>query len=226
MLLSDFLRHDARPDRHARRLRARRLRRVHRRSSTASPFARASRFAVQADGLRRAHGRGARVGRRCRRRSAATTRCSAASAPPGILVAATDLLARGPRRRASEIVDLLSGHLCRCTGYEPIVDAIVEAAGEREPRALAPRSLRASRRRRRRSPASPTPSCKRASRASPAGSASRRGERVATRARQPRRDGAPLLGGAVGGRRLRPALVAPLRGRARLLHRGRGGAAR
>jgi 2-furoyl-CoA dehydrogenase 2Fe-2S iron sulfur subunit len=42
---------------------------------------------------------------------------------PGILMAATDLLARGTPTR-QEIVDLLSGHLCRCTGYAPIVDAI------------------------------------------------------------------------------------------------------
>jgi aerobic-type carbon monoxide dehydrogenase small subunit (CoxS/CutS family) len=47
---------------------------------------------------------------------------------PGILVAATDLLSRGTPTRG-EIVDLLSGHLCRCTGYAPIVDAIEEAAG-------------------------------------------------------------------------------------------------
>jgi aerobic-type carbon monoxide dehydrogenase small subunit (CoxS/CutS family) len=46
---------------------------------------------------------------------------------PGILIAATALLARGRPTRA-EIVDLLSGHLCRCTGYTPIVDAIEEAA--------------------------------------------------------------------------------------------------
>ena len=46
---------------------------------------------------------------------------------PGILIAATDLLARGRPTRA-EIVDMLSGHLCRCTGYEPIVDAIEKAA--------------------------------------------------------------------------------------------------
>jgi aerobic-type carbon monoxide dehydrogenase small subunit (CoxS/CutS family) len=46
---------------------------------------------------------------------------------PGILMAATDLLARGTPSR-DEIVDLLSGHLCRCTGYVPIVDAIEEAA--------------------------------------------------------------------------------------------------
>ena len=46
---------------------------------------------------------------------------------PGILMAATDLLARGTPSRA-DIVDMLSGHLCRCTGYEPIVAAIEEAA--------------------------------------------------------------------------------------------------
>jgi 2-furoyl-CoA dehydrogenase 2Fe-2S iron sulfur subunit len=46
---------------------------------------------------------------------------------PGILIAATDLLAQGQPTRA-EIVDMLSGHLCRCTGYTPIVDAIEEVA--------------------------------------------------------------------------------------------------
>jgi aerobic-type carbon monoxide dehydrogenase small subunit (CoxS/CutS family) len=46
---------------------------------------------------------------------------------PGILMAATDLLSRG-RPSREEIVDLLGGHLCRCTGYAPIVDAIEEVA--------------------------------------------------------------------------------------------------
>lgn len=46
---------------------------------------------------------------------------------PGILLAAEDLLSRGEPTR-DEIVDLLSGHLCRCTGYGPIVDAIEEVA--------------------------------------------------------------------------------------------------
>jgi aerobic-type carbon monoxide dehydrogenase small subunit (CoxS/CutS family) len=45
---------------------------------------------------------------------------------PGILMAADELLARGATSR-EEVVELLSGHLCRCTGYAPIVDAIVEA---------------------------------------------------------------------------------------------------
>ena len=46
---------------------------------------------------------------------------------PGILLAADDLLSRGEPSR-DEIVDMLSGHLCRCTGYAPIIDAIEEVA--------------------------------------------------------------------------------------------------
>jgi aerobic-type carbon monoxide dehydrogenase small subunit (CoxS/CutS family) len=45
----------------------------------------------------------------------------------GMLLAAEDLLARGKPTR-DEIVDMLSGQICRCTGYEPIVRAIEQAA--------------------------------------------------------------------------------------------------
>jgi 2-furoyl-CoA dehydrogenase 2Fe-2S iron sulfur subunit len=48
---------------------------------------------------------------------------------PGILIAAEDLLSRAGRPSREDIVDMLSGQLCRCTGYTPIVDAIVEVAG-------------------------------------------------------------------------------------------------
>ena len=48
---------------------------------------------------------------------------------PGILIAAEDLLARERPPTRDEIVDMLSGQLCRCTGYTPIVDAIAEVAG-------------------------------------------------------------------------------------------------
>ena len=48
---------------------------------------------------------------------------------PGILMAAQDLLAQGSPPTRDEIVDMLSGQLCRCTGYTPIVDAIAEVAG-------------------------------------------------------------------------------------------------
>ena len=45
---------------------------------------------------------------------------------PGILIAADDLLSRGYPTH-EEIVEMLSGHLCRCTGYAPIVAAIEDA---------------------------------------------------------------------------------------------------
>ena len=48
---------------------------------------------------------------------------------PGILMAADDLLSRETAPTRAEIVDMLSGQLCRCTGYAPIVDAIAEVAG-------------------------------------------------------------------------------------------------
>jgi aerobic-type carbon monoxide dehydrogenase small subunit (CoxS/CutS family) len=45
-------------------------------------------------------------------------------------MAAADLLEnRDAAPTREEIVDMLSGHLCRCTGYEPIVDAIADVAG-------------------------------------------------------------------------------------------------
>jgi len=47
---------------------------------------------------------------------------------PGILMSFTDFLARNPHPTEGEIRDVLSGHLCRCTGYANIVKAIKEAA--------------------------------------------------------------------------------------------------
>ena len=47
---------------------------------------------------------------------------------PGILMAALDFVERYPHPSRDEVVDLLSGHLCRCTGYEPIVEAILSAS--------------------------------------------------------------------------------------------------
>ena len=48
---------------------------------------------------------------------------------PGILMSFTDFLARNPNPYEAEVVDVLSGHLCRCTGYAGIVAAVLEAAG-------------------------------------------------------------------------------------------------
>jgi 2-furoyl-CoA dehydrogenase 2Fe-2S iron sulfur subunit len=48
---------------------------------------------------------------------------------PGILMSFTDYLARHPHPTTAEIRDVLSGHLCRCTGYAGIVAAVEEVAG-------------------------------------------------------------------------------------------------
>jgi 2-furoyl-CoA dehydrogenase 2Fe-2S iron sulfur subunit len=48
----------------------------------------------------------------------------------GILMSATDFLARRPDPTEAEVRDMLSGHLCRCTGYQAIVAAILDAAAE------------------------------------------------------------------------------------------------
>jgi 2-furoyl-CoA dehydrogenase 2Fe-2S iron sulfur subunit len=47
---------------------------------------------------------------------------------PGILMSFTDFLARNPHPTEAEIREVLSGHLCRCTGYAGIVAAIKEVA--------------------------------------------------------------------------------------------------
>jgi carbon-monoxide dehydrogenase small subunit len=47
---------------------------------------------------------------------------------PGLIVAAADLLDRSPRPTEAETREALSGNLCRCTGYEKILDAVRLAA--------------------------------------------------------------------------------------------------
>ena len=47
---------------------------------------------------------------------------------PGLVVAAHDLLRRVPRPSDLEIREALAGNLCRCTGYEKILDAVRLAA--------------------------------------------------------------------------------------------------
>ena len=48
---------------------------------------------------------------------------------PGILMSFTDFLQRNPNPSEAEVIEVLSGHLCRCTGYAGIVAAVLEAAG-------------------------------------------------------------------------------------------------
>jgi len=49
---------------------------------------------------------------------------------PGMLMAATDLLARNPRPSEQDVCDALGGVLCRCTGYRKIVEAVLAAGRE------------------------------------------------------------------------------------------------
>ena len=53
---------------------------------------------------------------------------------PGMLLAAKALLDRTPNPTREDVIDAISGNLCRCTGYEPIVAAILAAA--RAPRRM------------------------------------------------------------------------------------------
>lgn len=48
---------------------------------------------------------------------------------PGMLMAAKALLDRNPSPSRTEVVEAISGNICRCTGYEPIINAILAAAG-------------------------------------------------------------------------------------------------
>jgi aerobic-type carbon monoxide dehydrogenase small subunit (CoxS/CutS family) len=49
---------------------------------------------------------------------------------PGMVMAAKALLYENPKPNDEEIKIALSGHLCRCTGYFPIIEAIKSASGQ------------------------------------------------------------------------------------------------
>lgn len=48
---------------------------------------------------------------------------------PGVVLTASELLARNPHPTKIEIKEALAGNLCRCTGYESIVNAVLEVSG-------------------------------------------------------------------------------------------------
>jgi carbon-monoxide dehydrogenase small subunit len=47
-----------------------------------------------------------------------------------MLMAAKALLDRNPHPNRDEVVEAISGNICRCTGYEPIINAVLAASGE------------------------------------------------------------------------------------------------
>jgi len=48
---------------------------------------------------------------------------------PGMILTAVDLLRRNPAQTEESVREGISGNLCRCTGYEGIVHAVLDAAG-------------------------------------------------------------------------------------------------
>ena len=52
---------------------------------------------------------------------------------PGMLMTCSALLERNQQPSEREIREAISGNLCRCTGYEPIIEAVLAAAGARAP---------------------------------------------------------------------------------------------
>ncbi|MGJ7042474.1 carbon-monoxide dehydrogenase small subunit [Shinella sp. BE166] len=49
---------------------------------------------------------------------------------PGILMTMTEFLEENPDPTESEVRDALSGNICRCTGYQAIVDAVLATAAQ------------------------------------------------------------------------------------------------
>jgi carbon-monoxide dehydrogenase small subunit len=56
------------------------------------------------------------------------TQCGFCSS--GMIMAAKGLLARNPAPSRAEVVRAISGNVCRCTGYEAIIDAVMAAAAK------------------------------------------------------------------------------------------------
>jgi aerobic-type carbon monoxide dehydrogenase small subunit (CoxS/CutS family) len=47
---------------------------------------------------------------------------------PGMLMSAKALLEKNPHPTKDEVKEAISGHLCRCTGYHQMIEAIIEAS--------------------------------------------------------------------------------------------------
>ncbi len=49
----------------------------------------------------------------------------------GLVLAVRDLLRRNPRPSVAEIQEGIEGNFCRCTGYQQVIEAVLEVSGQR-----------------------------------------------------------------------------------------------
>jgi carbon-monoxide dehydrogenase small subunit len=49
---------------------------------------------------------------------------------PGMVMIIKDLLKRNPKPTREEIIDGIEGNFCRCTGYEQIIEAVLDVTGQ------------------------------------------------------------------------------------------------
>lgn len=47
---------------------------------------------------------------------------------PGVVLSATELLRKNHRPTEEEVSEAISGNLCRCTGYKPIIEAVLDVS--------------------------------------------------------------------------------------------------
>jgi aerobic-type carbon monoxide dehydrogenase small subunit (CoxS/CutS family) len=50
---------------------------------------------------------------------------------PGIIISATELLNENPNPTKEEVKEALAGNLCRCTGYMPVIDAVLSCSDKK-----------------------------------------------------------------------------------------------
>jgi aerobic carbon-monoxide dehydrogenase small subunit len=88
-------------------------------------------FAIQSDGLSLTTVEGLSEGGRLNELQRAFQRHHALQCgfcTPGMLATATAFLRDCPRPTADQVREAISGNVCRCTGYVPIVEAILDAS--------------------------------------------------------------------------------------------------
>ncbi|TVR05648.1 MAG: (2Fe-2S)-binding protein [Spirochaetaceae bacterium] len=49
---------------------------------------------------------------------------------PGMIMTVKDLLARNPKPSRDEVIHGIEGNFCRCTGYQQIIEAVLDATGQ------------------------------------------------------------------------------------------------